>query len=239
MGKDKRIDLVGQKFGKLVVLKDEGERDNSNNVLWLCRCECGVEKLVSSRSLRKGLTKSCGCIQCPNLVGQRFGNLLVLNKKKINKNITWECECICGNKIYVVTANLNNGHTKSCGCGFSGKNHPNFDGYGEIGKSYFNNIKYSSIKRKLEFNITNEYIWYLFLKQERKCALSGVELKFSTTSRSFDGTASLDRIDSGKGYVEGNLQWIHKDINFMKQEQNEKDFINWCHIISDFNNRNK
>lgn len=44
-------------------------------------------------------------------------------------------------------------------------------------------------------------------------------------------TASLDRIDSAKGYVEGNVQWVHKRINLMKGTLSEKDFIAFCQMV--------
>lgn len=56
-----------------------------------------------------------------NLVGQRFGKLLVLrevprSERKNDKLVEWECQCDCGKITRVITAYLNNGHTKSCGC---------------------------------------------------------------------------------------------------------------------------
>ena len=56
----KKIDLRGQPFGKLTVLRENG-RDKHNNVLWLCRCECGNEVTVLGSSLRSEKTTSCGC----------------------------------------------------------------------------------------------------------------------------------------------------------------------------------
>ena len=58
----KKLDLRGQKFGKLTVLRENG-RDKHNNVLWLCRCECGNEVTVRCSSLRSEKTTSCGCYQ--------------------------------------------------------------------------------------------------------------------------------------------------------------------------------
>ena len=48
-------------------------------------------------------------------------------------------------------------------------------------------------------------------------------------------TASLDRIDSKKGYIEGNIQWVHKDINRMKWAFNEDYFIKLCNNIYQYN----
>jgi hypothetical protein len=47
---------------------------------------------------------------------------------------------------------------------------------------------------------------------------------------------NIDRIDSNQGYIEGNIQWVHKDVNIMKMKMTDEKFIGWCHIISKFNN---
>ena len=60
MGKPVR-NLLGQTFGKLTVVGEAGSK--SGHKLWLCRCECGVEKPVYRGELVKGKTKSCGCEQ--------------------------------------------------------------------------------------------------------------------------------------------------------------------------------
>lgn len=56
--KHKYIDLSGEKFGKLTVLRRTKMKDR--NAYWLCRCECGLEKEISMTALRNG-QKSCGC----------------------------------------------------------------------------------------------------------------------------------------------------------------------------------
>ena len=47
-----------------------------------------------------------------------------------------------------------------------------------------------------------------------------------------DKDYSLDRIDSNNGYVEGNVQWVHKDVNMMKKDYNQEYFINICKLIT-------
>lgn len=59
-------------------------------------------------------------------------------------------------------------------------------------------------------------MWNLFLKQDRKCALSGEPIQFSSKVHKFDRTDSMDRIDSSKGYTRENVQWLHKHVNLMK-----------------------
>src|SRR5216684_8928189 len=59
------IDLTGQRFGLLVVLRRVGDRIPPNGkpvVYWLCRCNCGTEKEILAKSLRAEATKSCGCL---------------------------------------------------------------------------------------------------------------------------------------------------------------------------------
>ena len=75
--------------------------------------------------------------------------------------------------------------------------------------------------------------WELFEAQDKRCALSGVPLKFSTNIRDQRGTqtASLDRIDSSKGYVLGNVQWVHKKVNIMKNVMPEVELLEWCERV--------
>lgn len=56
----KLIDLTGQKFGRLTVIKYMG-LDKNHKSTWLCRCECGNEKIIRKSDLTSGNTKSCGC----------------------------------------------------------------------------------------------------------------------------------------------------------------------------------
>ena len=58
----KIINMMGQRFGRLVVISEAG-RDKGRHILWLCRCSCGKEKIISGGSLRSGKTQSCGCLQ--------------------------------------------------------------------------------------------------------------------------------------------------------------------------------
>lgn len=57
----KKIDLTGVRFGRLTVIR----KDNYTNwhTYWVCQCDCGNQVSVSSQSLRKGATRSCGCLR--------------------------------------------------------------------------------------------------------------------------------------------------------------------------------
>jgi hypothetical protein len=58
----KFIDLTGQRFGKLTLIK-RLTNDKYKKAVWLCQCDCGNLKQATSNNLRRGLIKSCGCIK--------------------------------------------------------------------------------------------------------------------------------------------------------------------------------
>ena len=57
------LDLTGQRFGALTVIERAGSymHETAQFATWLCRCDCGNEKIVIGTNLRAGHTKSCGC----------------------------------------------------------------------------------------------------------------------------------------------------------------------------------
>lgn len=169
---------TGDIFGMWTVV---GDRVTESGSEILCRCECGIEKLVRVTKLLN--KKSLGCITC---------------RRK-------------------------------------GKTSSNWKGVGEIPRSAFTKVKLSAKNRKKEFKLTHDYLHKLFEEQKHKCALSGIELFFLEESKNLsqsNGNASLDRIDNTKGYIEGNVQWVHKDINFMKQTYTNEYFKELCRLVT-------
>ena len=77
-----------------------------------------------------------------------------------------------------------------------------------------------------------EYLWKLFLDQNKKCTLTGMNLFFGRFRNSKETNASLDRIDSSKGYVKGNLQWVLKDVNLMKGVFSQQHYIEICNLVT-------
>lgn len=57
----KLVDIIGQRFGRLTVIARQG-RDNHYQATWLCLCDCGKECVCRGHDLRRGRTKSCGCL---------------------------------------------------------------------------------------------------------------------------------------------------------------------------------
>lgn len=113
------VDLSNKKFNRLLVLEKAYSKNGS--IYWKCQCDCGKITYVSTHSLQSGNTKSCGCLKgqkIKNLIGQRFGKLVVVEEdgKHSDNFYYWKCKCDCGNEIIVRGNNLKTGTTQSCGC---------------------------------------------------------------------------------------------------------------------------
>lgn len=175
-----------------------------------------------------------------DLTGKKFGVLTVIGhacikRKKNNGTVHyWLCECECGVKKNIAGYSLTQGRTIGCGClnRQTGKNNPTWKGYEEISSSLFSHIQWSALKRKLEFNLKIEDLWELYLRQGRKCALSGIPISFPKYALDTSHNISLDRIDSSKGYNIDNVQWVEKRINFMKITLGNEEFIELCKAVS-------
>jgi transposase len=198
---------------------------------------------VANKLKRLNIKRRSPIFTLDDLIGKTFDKLTVIGlSDKSTKNGTrlWECKCECGTIKEIPTHKIKSGEVKSCGkCGRK-KRDPNDYPYGEITIGFWNNIKRNALCRNLEFDITIEFIWELFLKQDRKCALTDIEIRmpsiiYSDRVATYDA-ASLDRIDSSKGYIKENVQWVHKYINYMKQDLSEEEFIFFCKKVAEKNN---
>ena len=145
--------------------------------------------------------------------------------------------CDCGREVAKSTSYLLHGEATvpSCGCFRFGENIHNWTGYKEIPGSYFYQVREAAKTKGREFDITIEYLHDLYVKQNKKCRFSGLQIDFggADLTPNIKGshrvvTASLDRIDSSKGYVIGNVQWVHKKINKMKGNLSDEEFIYFC-----------
>ena len=173
-----------------------------------------------------------------DFTGKNFGKWTVLYRTSSSRNgaTRWMCRCDCGVEKDVYGSHLSYGKSNGClKCSkLKGKNSPYWKGAGDISGDYWNSIKRGANGSKgrscIEMTITKEYAWELFKKQKNECALTGMSLTIDY--KGGDHTASLDRIDSSKGYIHGNVQWIHKDVNLMKNKLDQDYFIELCRKIA-------
>lgn len=177
------------------------------------------------------------------LTGQKFNKLLVIRESSSSRKGTtyWECLCDCGSiKIYSVDhLTRKKQPVTSCGCyrKRNGKNHKDWTGYGDISGQWWSlhitrELKVGNNRHRVSVTVTIQEAWNLFEKQDKKCALSGVNIYFGNATTK--NTASLDRIDSSKGYDLDNIQWVHKHVNFMKRDFEQNYFIDLCKKIVDY-----
>lgn len=118
-----RLDLSGQRFGKLVA-KEHMPGSRREIARWRCLCDCGTFVAVHQYNLRKGRTRSCGCLigETPagnraNIAGQVFGRLTaVAFAGRNSRQGLWRCRCECGGQATTTVTKLRSGHTTSCGC---------------------------------------------------------------------------------------------------------------------------
>ncbi len=112
------------------------------------------------------------------------------------------------------------------------QNNPAWKGFYNIPYSWFSNyFERGKGKKKRTGNITIEDVYLLWIKQDKKCALSGVEIGWNSLKTN-GHTCSIDRIDSNREYVLDNIQLVHKDINRMKSNFSQPYFIKMCDLIS-------
>lgn len=172
-----------------------------------------------------------------DLAGQSFERLTVLHMAENDKHgkTRWVCQCSCGKRVTLNASSLLRKLSSSCGCY---RRELNNLGYKDISVSHWRRTQQSAISRKLLFSITPEYVWSVFEKQGFRCAYTGLLVEFCSNSNyRYLQTASIDRIDSNKGYEPDNIQVVHKAINAMKGILNNEEFICFCFLISERHRR--
>lgn len=180
------------------------------------------------------------------IIGTIYNEYTVISKNiQIKDNrIYFEVKCKCNTVEFKSAKDLKSGRCKSCKSCASKKTAkeypppaPIFKGVGELGATYFSSLQNGAVKRKIEFDITLQYAWELLIEQNFKCNISGLPISLTKKTKNTNPdyanfNASLDRIDNNKGYIVGNVQWVHKDINKMKWKHEQEYFITLCKSVA-------
>lgn len=163
---------------------------------------------------------------------ERFQNLTILEIDNI-----WKTRFLCYCHLCNKTKALRESKIKwgNCGCGYSGIE---IKGLSEISKprtrnknimeKYLKSIKTTAKSRQIDYRLNPIYCQKLLETQNYLCKISGIKISLEAK------TASLDRIDSLKPYEEGNMQWVHKNVNTMKWNFSQAKFLDW--ILRIYNN---
>ena len=105
-------DLTGQVFGNWKVLRLSQSQDRKTH--WLCQCSCGVRRDVEASTLKRGSSRSCGCVGRVNIQNEKFQEWTVLSRS--DRKDYWYCRCSCGVEKDVHISSLRSGRSRSCGC---------------------------------------------------------------------------------------------------------------------------
>ena len=121
-------DITGRRFGRLVV---KGRADGNGRPAWQCQCDCEKQCVGVGEDLRRGKTRSCGCLRAEasskkasDLTGTMLGLWGVIERAGSSSGgeVLWLCVCNgCGIERRVRSSQLTWGRSLSCGCNRGGK----------------------------------------------------------------------------------------------------------------------
>lgn len=210
------IDITGQKFGKLTVIKRLPNRKATT--YWLCQCECGNFSEVRGSQLRNGSVKSCGCLRketfankAENLIGRKFGILTVIEKSyRKGRHQYWKCQCDCGNIVDARQDALKSGRTSHCGC-------------------LTKKILSISHSKRSNYSMSKTRIYKIWVLMRKRCKnqndphymdyggrgitvcdewdKSFENFKEWALANGYKDNLTIDRINNDKGYFPNNCRW--------------------------------
>jgi hypothetical protein len=224
---------------KCLITKDISNFYIQNNKPIAACKEC-TKKASRNYAIRAGKIKgNYGKSRFEKLLGQKINDWTVIGTELIKgKRAKVLCKCKCGIEQLVICDRLEKNTARGCRKCYpvNGSNSHLFQGVGEISVSYLRKIKENAVARNIPIDVTAECLWDLYLKQNKKCALTGMDIDFGKhihrgKTKLQSQTASLDRIDSKHGYVIGNLQWVHKHVNIMKNKYDNDYFKHICKLV--------
>ena len=227
---------TGERFGDWVVISPVPIIKNGHTYATV-RCECGR---IEERALSdlKG-SRSSGCKSCvarrrsiPISIGDKYKNWTVIDGPRCTSKSTiqWYVECQCGNYRRWIQGNeLVNPNfcfqCRKCSAKDTRKRTTLLNGrVGSLTQTQYTRLKRSAVSRNISWEVSLEDLWVLFEKQHRSCAITGEPLLQIKE-------ASLDRIDSAKGYVLGNVQWTTYQANVSKHTMTMTELYEFCEKV--------
>jgi len=243
--KDGHLDWTGKTIGELKVIK------SLNAKSYLCECKCGNTIRLNVTQLKQN-RYSC-CKKCykskhvggfEDLTNKIFGQLTVTcRSKNVGRRVAWECKCSCGVvKVGIMSQNLKNGTTISCGCHSRNKAKNNYE---DITGERFNRltvIKKVGRKWLCKCDCGNEHITRsTSLKDGRvkSCGCYAIEMCSGKNAPNWKGGVSSLNIESRKG--SGSRKWasaVKKRDNYICKkcgfEGNPLDYKLVAHHVHSF-----
>ena len=200
-----RYDLTNQRFGKLIAL----EYIKGGN--WKCKCDCEKEIITSSRNLRTGHTKSCGCLRAEKAKNNVYdmSNYETENIKVLKRNgsdnqqvALWDCLCKkCGNVFTTRGSSIRAGYINSCGC---------------IHSINEQNITQLLIKNNIQF--ATQYTFSDLL------GVGGKPLRFDFAIFNNNKLSHLIEYNGSQHYIKPNGVWGESFDNLIKNDKLKEEY---------------
>lgn len=174
-----------------------------------------------------------------NRIGERYGSLLVTELTDRIKHpngkvsIRWKCKCDCGNEINVIGNNLQNGHTKSCGC--LQTNSPNALKHGKRNSRLYH--IWINMKQRCYNSNTNDFKNYGERGIQVCAEWRGDFTAFErwAMNNGYSDSLTLDRIDNDGNYEPNNCRWVTRLI----QRHNQRRLNDWIKLYKAYESEDK
>jgi len=213
-----------------LMLKIQDSRISVSNGRWLANCVCGKTSSYSTKNSCLKMLNRGVCVYCrPDYRSVNDGEFDIYRRQ----DGKWCSTCSdCGieqaytRKDHAKQSSLNNWRCR--GCNSADKS---FSSNSYVGSKQrlFNKFKKSAKSRSLVWELSIDEMFQSF---NGKCSLTDWDISIDYKKE----TASLDRIDSKKGYTLENVQWVHTMVNMCKNKYEQEKFIEMCICVA--NKRN-
>ena len=229
----RRKDKSGMRYGRWTLIEEV--QTEKWGTYWLCRCDCGTERVVYQGTLRSRSSQSCGCLRIEllkerltiNELGKRYGHLVVLSKsdRKTDSCAQWVCRCDCGETVILSGNRLRHDDTKSCGCK---------SGRGREANAFhrvYLQWKQSAKVRGYKWGLTGKEVEYLCQQNCFYCGKGPAQTKNQIVNGKLFLYNGIDRIDNTIGYVSENVVTCCAQCNKAKSTHSQLDFRDWINRV--------
>lgn len=230
----------GDKFGEWTVI-DPNYGSRQGHTLVKCICSCGRVKEINLTALVRGKTSKCKRCAARErtkkiAIGTHIKHWTILEGPiYINGYSKYRVRCDCGREYIKTTGEIldTNSNFQCAHCAQKENKEAFTFSNGRVGDltlTHYTRLKRSAEKRHYEFSVSIKYLWNLFQCQHQICAITG---DYIPTIKE----ASLDRIDSSKGYIEGNVQWVTIQANKCKHILTMPELYEFCTKVLKYANQ--
>lgn len=218
----RKKELTGCKFGRLTVLKQA--HNGPSGICWECVCDCGNTKTALGASLRRGVLSSCGCLvrDTQKTAPQRW------------KEVTKTCEHC--NRPFTCRTTMSKYCSQACRQA-SWRGIANKYRATHWLECLLRNSKFRAGRRKEPHDLDIKYLQDMLTAQQNKCSKTGVPFIISV-EKGIRGRSpwslSIDRIDSARGYIKGNIQLVCLMYNLCKGTWTDGDVRQFTKAVQDY-----